>query len=347
MLSTLSSEASVLILFLITLDRYLSIVRPFAEKNSSMNVAYSICGSLWLCSFILAATPLLGPFSSYFDGFYASNGLCLPLHIHNPYDSGWEYSFFLFVLINSCAFIFMCFAYIKMFEVIRDSTLTTRSTQQKQDSILAKRFALVVVTDFLCWAPIVVAKVVGMSGVSIPSELNAWLAVFALPVNSSLNPIIYTITTKLFQQQMGKLTRSFHSRLMRRSPDADQSSSIFRYRTTRSGTGNTSLHSIRQNITAGSRQNKNNFNPNLQAIPMKNIVTLPDPIFNQCENRTHFHPKKSKSRNNKCDDEHSHFTSACSTSFGNLCDLGGIEDLGGNNKSVVVVIRNEGESEIL
>lgn len=114
-----------------------------------------------------------------------------------------------------------------------------------------------------------------------------------------------------------------------------------------SGTGNTSLHSIRQNITAGSRQNKNNFNPNLQAIPMKNIVTLPDPIFNQCENRTHFHPKKSKSRNNKCDDEHSHFTSACSTSFGNLCDLGGIEDLGGNNKSVVVVIRNEGESEIL
>ncbi|XP_035704191.1 relaxin receptor 2 isoform X2 [Folsomia candida] len=166
MLSTLSSEASVLILFLITLDRYLSIVRPFAEKNSSMNVAYSICGSLWLCSFILAATPLLGPFSSYFDGFYASNGLCLPLHIHNPYDSGWEYSFFLFVLINSCAFIFMCFAYIKMFEVIRDSTLTTRSTQQKQDSILAKRFALVVVTDFLCWAPIVVAKVVGMSGIN-------------------------------------------------------------------------------------------------------------------------------------------------------------------------------------
>lgn len=33
-----------------------------------------------------------GPFSTYFDGFYASNGLCLPLHIHNPYDAG-EFSF--------------------------------------------------------------------------------------------------------------------------------------------------------------------------------------------------------------------------------------------------------------
>lgn len=60
MLCTLSSEASVLILFLITLDRYLSIMRPFAEKNRSMNVAYTICGSLWATSCLLAGVPLLG-----------------------------------------------------------------------------------------------------------------------------------------------------------------------------------------------------------------------------------------------------------------------------------------------
>jgi leucine-rich repeat-containing G protein-coupled receptor 7 len=41
-------------------------------------------------------------------------------------------------------------------------------------------------------------------GVAIPAELYAWLAVFALPVNSALNPIIYTLTTKLFKQQVSK-----------------------------------------------------------------------------------------------------------------------------------------------
>jgi leucine-rich repeat-containing G protein-coupled receptor 8 len=109
--------------------------------------------------------PISGLFDGYFgSSFYSGNGLCLPLHIHNPYDPAWEYSFVLFVILNSFAFLFICFAYIRMLRVIQKSTLMIRSTQQKQDSLLAKRFALVVLTDFLCWAPIVVAKIVGMAG---------------------------------------------------------------------------------------------------------------------------------------------------------------------------------------
>ena len=40
------------------------------------------------------------------------------------------------------------------------------------------------------------------TGVQIPSTMYAWLAVFVLPVNSALNPILYTMTTKLFKQQV-------------------------------------------------------------------------------------------------------------------------------------------------
>ena len=39
-------------------------------------------------------------------------------------------------------------------------------------------------------------------GFPIPAEFYGWLAVFVLPVNSALNPIIYTLTTKLFKQQV-------------------------------------------------------------------------------------------------------------------------------------------------
>jgi len=45
-----------------------------------------------------------------------------------------------------------------------------------------------------------------LSGMEIPADLYAWLAVFALPVNSMLNPITYTITTKVFKQNVSKLS---------------------------------------------------------------------------------------------------------------------------------------------
>lgn len=166
-LSTFSSEASVLILTLITLDRYLSIARPFAEKafiTSNISAIFLIF-TLWIISFILSSIPFVELFENYFNNeFYTTNGLCLPLQIHNPFDSGWEYSLTLFVILNSFAFMFICYAYWKMLKIIRSSSLTLRTNQQKQDGLLAKRFFLVVVTDFLSWAPIIITKLIAMAG---------------------------------------------------------------------------------------------------------------------------------------------------------------------------------------
>lgn len=42
-----------------------------------------------------------------------------------------------------------------------------------------------------------------MSGAHISPALYAWLAVLVLPVNSALNPVLYTLTTAAFKQQVG------------------------------------------------------------------------------------------------------------------------------------------------
>ena len=39
-------------------------------------------------------------------------------------------------------------------------------------------------------------------GVNISPSLYAWLAVLVLPVNSALNPVLYTLTTAAFKQQV-------------------------------------------------------------------------------------------------------------------------------------------------
>lgn len=58
-------------------------------------------------------------------------------------------------------------------------------------------------------------------GVPINDDLYAWVAVFLLPVNSALNPILYTLTTKLFKQHFARIIAYG---LRSSSPGADNNS---------------------------------------------------------------------------------------------------------------------------
>ncbi|XP_054715667.1 relaxin receptor 1-like [Uloborus diversus] len=207
-LSTLSSEASILILAVITTDRYMSIIYPLSVKKRTLQSAAAAMGTAWGVAALFSALPLLN-IEYYGDEFYGNNGVCLPLHIHDPFGQAWEYSTFLFCGLNFAAFLFILFAYISMFFTISHSKIGLRCTQQQQDRNIAKRFAFIVATDFLCWVPIVFIKVIAMGGVPIQEDLYAWVAVFLLPVNSAINPVLYTLTTKLFKQHLAKMVYNF------------------------------------------------------------------------------------------------------------------------------------------
>ncbi|XP_063598614.1 G-protein coupled receptor GRL101-like [Penaeus indicus] len=208
-LSTLSSEASVLTLTTITLDRYCSIVHPLTLKERTFRAAAGVMATIWTFAALLALLPVVG-LAYYGDNFYGSNGMCLPLHIHDPYAKAWEHSAAIFIGLNLVAFMFIAYAYIRMIIAIQESRMSLRSTQEKQDRILVKRFAFIVGTDFLCWMPVIIIKVVALSGVGIDRTLYAWLAVFVLPVNSALNPILYTLATKIFKQQVNVVKMVFN-----------------------------------------------------------------------------------------------------------------------------------------
>lgn len=203
LLSTVSSEASVFTLTVITVDRFVSIMYPLSLKRRTLKFAFICMAVVWLTTIVMAGVPMLWP-DYYGEDFYGSNGVCLPLHIHDPDSRGWEYSAFLFCAVNSVAFSFIAYAYLTMFFTITHSKMGLRSTQQLQDHAIAKRFAFIVGTDFLCWMPIVVIKIIAIAGTKIDETLYAWVAVFLLPVNSALNPVLYTLTTRLFKQQLSR-----------------------------------------------------------------------------------------------------------------------------------------------
>ncbi|GFY54088.1 relaxin receptor 1, partial [Trichonephila inaurata madagascariensis] len=163
MLSTLSSEASIFIMTIITTDRYLSIVYPLMLRRRTMIFSGSCVTVSWILAAAIAIIPSfnLGYFG---DEFYGNNGVCLPLQIHDPFSKGWQYSMVVFCGINSLAFGFITYAYTSMFITISRSKLGLRSSQQQQDRTIAKRFAFIVVTDMLCWVPIIVIKILSVSG---------------------------------------------------------------------------------------------------------------------------------------------------------------------------------------
>lgn len=197
-LAILSSELSVFILTIITLERYRSIVSiKRLEEEAQKRRARTQILIAWLLSFLIAFYPLVDGLTSSSD-YYATNGLCLPLHIDQPFTSGWQYSAFIYLGINFSAVLVIMALYVHMYAMIMDGRQATRpvalfKAEKREDAILAIRFFFIVVTDCLCWIPIVVIKVMALANVSISSAIYGWLVVFIIPINSALNPIVYTL----------------------------------------------------------------------------------------------------------------------------------------------------------
>ncbi|XP_017065148.1 relaxin receptor 2 [Drosophila eugracilis] len=209
-LSTFSCQSSTLLLTLVTWDRLMSVTRPLKPRDTEKVRIVLRLLLLWGISFGLAAAPLLS-YPYFGNHFYGNNGVCLSLHIHDPYAKGWEYSALLFILVNTLSLVFILFSYIRMLQAIRDSGGGMRSTHSGRENVVATRFAIIVTTDCACWLPIIVVKVAALSGCEISPDLYAWLAVLVLPVNSALNPVLYTLTTAAFKQQLRRYCHTLPS----------------------------------------------------------------------------------------------------------------------------------------
>ncbi|XP_055865321.1 G-protein coupled receptor GRL101-like isoform X2 [Biomphalaria glabrata] len=195
-LSTLSSETSTFFICLITLDRYLKITYPFGEYKLSQTWTRVLFTLAWLVGIVLAAIPIV--ISSW--EIYSTNGLCLALPFSSIRFSGWEFTFVVYVGVNFVLFLLIALGQVAIFVHIKrrkqfTSCLKNSRNRRLEDLAVARKLAFVAMSDFLCWFPIGIIGIYSMNGHTFNSDVYAWFAVFVLPINSALNPIIYTIPT--------------------------------------------------------------------------------------------------------------------------------------------------------
>ncbi|PIK39436.1 putative relaxin receptor 2-like isoform X2 [Apostichopus japonicus] len=196
-LALLSTEASVLTLTFISLERFFIVAFPYRFHRLNIKEVVSVLILIWIVAFVLAASPLI--FTEYFKNFYGANGVCFPLHIHDPRLEGWEYSIFIFLGINTFSFMVIIFSYCGMFQSIQKTRKRT-TTLLPGDINYAKRFFFIVLTDCICWLPLAVVKVLAVADMPVSESIYAWVVIFILPINSALNPILYTLSTGPFRR---------------------------------------------------------------------------------------------------------------------------------------------------
>ncbi|XP_066505825.1 relaxin receptor 1 isoform X4 [Hoplias malabaricus] len=212
-LAMLSTEVSVLLLTYLTMEKYICIVYPFRYLTPGRQRTVSILVVIWILGFIIAFLPLV--WKEVFRNFYGTNGVCFPLHSEQPETVGAQiYSIVIFLGLNLVAFLVILLSYGSMFyNIQRTETQTTKySNHIKKEVTIAKRFFSIVITDSLCWIPIFILKILSLMDVEIPGTISSWVVIFILPINSALNPILYTLTTRPFKETLLQVWTNYRQR---------------------------------------------------------------------------------------------------------------------------------------
>lgn len=206
-IAVFSSELSVFTLTAITMERFLTIKNcMYAEKRLSRRQIYLITAFGWLFAAFVAALPLVTIGGVKFND-YSKYSVCLPFE-----TSTLASKVYLVVLLslNLLAFLVILFCYVKIYLFIRNS-----HAWNSGDSLVARRVAILVFTDFLCWFPISIIALSTVLGQPLIQDLwiSKVITVFIFPLNACANPFLYAITKKRFRKDIMSATRRLKEKL--------------------------------------------------------------------------------------------------------------------------------------
>ncbi|KAK6971011.1 G-protein coupled receptor GRL101 [Biomphalaria glabrata] len=194
-LATLSSETSTFIILFITLERFLTIRFPFGEHKISKSGKYVLTSVAWCFGLFLSVVPILFRDMS----LYSNNGMCLGFPLRKSSGTAWIYSVTVFLFFNSILFFVIAIGQFLIFLTISQHSskfkTESQSSARRADNItVALKLSVVVLSNFICWFPVCILAIrTVVSDYEVTRETYAWIIALVLPINSALNPVLYTL----------------------------------------------------------------------------------------------------------------------------------------------------------
>ena len=187
-----SSLLSIYTLLVITVERVYTIKFALQRKRFHKQALTITILVGWVLTITLCILPMVGLSS------YERVGICLPFETRETADQAYIISILVITGIASFA-IMICYVLL-FYLVVCKSRSITRTLSGKEELKLALRMSLLVLTDFACWAPI---AFFGLTAAFQWPLINVTdskiLMVFVFPLNSCLNPILYSFSTRKFR----------------------------------------------------------------------------------------------------------------------------------------------------
>ncbi|XP_046986854.1 thyrotropin receptor-like [Schistocerca americana] len=197
-LTVFASELSVYTLTVITGERWYAITHALhLDRRLRLGTAGRVMAAGWLYAVSMAALPLLGVSG------YSRTSICLPMENRDAGDTAYLATL---LLVNALAFALVCACYARIYCAIRGSGGTRRGAAARSDATVAKRMALLVFTDFACWAPVAFFGLTALAGRPLLGVPRAKiLLVCFYPLNACANPVLYALLTKQYRRDLRAL----------------------------------------------------------------------------------------------------------------------------------------------
>ena len=114
------------------------------------------------------------------------------------YQIATYFSIVIFIVVNLMCFLSVAYCYVSIFAIARSAKAASRNQGLQNELKMAMKMSAVVLTDFFCWVPLISLCILVQFGVIVVSaELYAWTVAFILPINSSINPFLYTLASHI------------------------------------------------------------------------------------------------------------------------------------------------------
>ena len=198
-----SSLLSIFTLLVITIERVYSIKYALERKHFKKRWIAIVMLIGWIVGFAIAILPMVGVSS------YGRVSICLPFESRDVEDKAY---IALILILTGIASMMILVSYVLLFLIVACGPGKKHlhgSLSGREEMKIALRMSLLILTDFACWGPIAFFGLTAVFGKPlIGVSASKVLMVFVFPLNSCLNPLLYSFSTRLFRRNFCNLITS-------------------------------------------------------------------------------------------------------------------------------------------
>nr|XP_040225074.2 thyrotropin receptor isoform X1 [Anopheles coluzzii] len=201
-LTVFASHLSIFTLTIVTLERWFAITHAiYLNRRIKLSAAMYIMIIGWVYAITMASMPLFGISN------YSSTSICLPMEARDSLDIAYLLTV---LVVNGCGFVVIVVCYAQIYLSLGKETRQAARSAHSGEMTVAKKMALLVFTNFACWAPIAFFGLTAIAGYPlIGVSKSKILLVFFYPLNSCANPYLYAILTVQYRKDLFSLLANY------------------------------------------------------------------------------------------------------------------------------------------